>query len=533
MKNTIKLEQRPNAVGTLSGASNLRKAKIKYYISMFLVFTLLVTGCDKSTLDKTNTNQYTVDQYYANETELTAATNGIYSEFYGNCLWGRMMQYFSDCRADEHRAGGSQIETANAQLFDGSYDNGNYTITIVWKGLYRMVHRANAVIEYGPENTDNISADVLTQRVGEAKFLRAWAYYYLVVNWGKIPIYTKATDDAQPLSEESAVYELLESDLTEIINDLPVSYTTDIGRATKGAAQLLLARVYMHQGKYSDAKTVLEAIYNSTTYQLVDNYADNFMEETEYNKESIFEIGFAGTGGYGWGDDGNSTSARSTIMFQDYSPVGWRNCILSDKLLNDFESTYNGDTKDDPRLHETAYFTGDTYGLSSDPDTLTDAVQNGYSSTFHGQTIKASWKKYSPMYKLDPGSYYQSNINYRNMRFAEVIIKLAECENEIGTQQGAIDYLNKIRDRASVSMPHYPTSNYSCDSKDQVMRAIMHEESVEFSDEKLRVLDLARWRKNNKFSTLNPDPISYIVSDPSKAYLVLPSEETSANANIK
>ena len=254
-KITIKREQRPNLVETLPGSSNLRNAKIKYYISIFMVFAMLGTACDESLLDKTNPNQYTVDQYYADESQLTTATNGIYSEFYGAALWGRMMQYFSDCRADEHSAGGSQIETHNAQLFNGSYDSGNYTIQVVWRGLYRMIHRANAVIEYGPQIAD-IDASVLKQRVGEAKYLRAWAYYYLVVNWGEIPIYTetaKSSDDAQPLSEESAVYELLESDLTEVINDLPES-SSDLGRATKGAAQLLLARVYMHQGKYSDAK---------------------------------------------------------------------------------------------------------------------------------------------------------------------------------------------------------------------------------------------------------------------------------------
>lgn len=504
----------------------------KYYIPIFLIFIMLVTACDESLLDKSNPNQYTVDQYYEDASQLTAATNGIYSEFYGAALWGRMMQYFSDCRADEHSAGGGQIETHNAQLLNGSYDNGNYTIQVVWRGLYRIIHRANAVIEYGPKIVD-IDADLLKKRVGEAKFLRAWAYYYLVVNWGKIPVYTetaKTSDDAKPLSEESVVYELLESDLAAVINDLPVS-SSDLGRATKGAAQLLLARVYMHQGKYSDAKTVLEAIYSSQMYELVDNYADNFMEETEYNKESIFEISFAGSG-FAWGEDGDNTNTRSTIMFQDYSPVGWRNCILSNKLLNDFESPYYGDAKEDPRLRETAYFTGDTYGPSGSPIVLTDAIQNGYSSVFHGQTIKASWKKYSPMYKLDPGGYYQSNINYRNMRFAEVIIKLAECENEVGTQEKAIAYLNEIRDRASISMPHYPTGRYACNSKDEVMRAIMHEGSVEFSNEKLRALDLARWRKNSKFSTLNPDPISYIASDPGKTYLVLPLEETSTNTNI-
>ena len=220
-------------------------------------------------------------------------------------------------------------------------------------------------------------------------------------------------------------------------------------------------------------------------------------------------------------------------MFQDYSPVAWRNCIPSDKLLDEFERPFKGDAKEDPRLHETVYFSGDTFGPPSEPIVLTDAMQNGNTSTFNGNTVYASWKKYSPMYKLDPGGYYNSNINYRNMRYAEVLIKLAECENEVGTEANAVDYLNEIRQRASVSMPDYPTANYPCNNYDQVMRAIMHEETVEFSDEKLRVLDLARWRKNDKFSALNPDPVDYIANNPNKALLVYPNEETSRNVNIK
>ncbi|WP_163713615.1 RagB/SusD family nutrient uptake outer membrane protein [Mangrovibacterium lignilyticum] len=509
------------------------KIKIAYKTA-FLLTLFLAVSCDESILDQTNPNQFTVDQYYKDADQLTAATNGIYSEFYGAALWGRMMQYFCDGRADEHVPGGGQLETHNRQLLEGTYDNGNYTISVVWRGLYRIIHRANAVIQFGPQ-IEEIDAAVQKQRIAEAKFLRSWAYFYLVVNWGKIPVYTEIAQspgDAQPLSEESVVYQLLETDLTTIQSDLAWNYTgSDAGRASKGAAKLLLARVYMHQGKYSDARDVLEDIYQNGPYSLVANYSDNFMEETEYNDESIFEIGFAGTG-FTWSEDGNSSNARSNVMFQDYSPVAWRNCIPSDKLMDDFERPYKGDAKEDPRLHETVYFSGDTFGPAESPIVLTDEMQNGNSSQFNGTTVKASWKKYSPMYKLDPGGYYTSNINYRNMRYAEVLIKLAECENEIGTQAKAIDYLNEIRARASVDMPAYPTANYPCDSYDQVMRAIMHESYVEFSDEKLRELELARWRKNNKFSTLNPDPIDYIVSDPSKAYLVYPNEETTANTNI-
>lgn len=504
-----------------------------YKISFILVL-MLGTACDEDKLDQMNPNRFTSDSYYTNGDQLILATNAVYSQLLGADLWGRMMQYFSDMRADEHAAGGAQLEVHNAQLLSGSYSSSNYPINAAWRGMYRVIHRANAVIGNGPE-IEGMDEGLKKRLIAEAKFLRAYAYYYLNVNWGKVPIYTEVVespDGAKGPAEESELYTLLETDLAAIQNDLDWVYTgDDAGRVNKGAAKLLLARVLMHQGKYGEARTVLLDIYDNGPYILVPNYSDNFKEETEYNQESIFEIGFAGDG-FTWAEDANSTNLRKHVMFQDYSPIGWRNGIPSDKLLNDFEHTDLGDAKTDPRLGESVYFTGDTFGPPSDPITLTDAMQNGYASKFHGTTIKTSWKKYSPMYKVNPGDFYESAINYRNMRYAEVLIKLAECENEVNTYTDAIPYLNEIRARASVDMPPYPTANYPCDSYDEVMRAIMHESMVEFSNEKLRVLELARWRKNNKFSTVNPDPVEYIAKDGSKALLPYPNEETEANPNF-
>lgn len=506
---------------------------IQYKLT-FLLILFFTFACDESLLDQSNENQFTYESYFLDGRQLTAATNAVYAQFLGADLWGRMMQYFSDMRADEHAAGGAQLEVHNAQLLAGSYDDSNYPINAAWRGFYRIIHRANAVIQYGSEIED-IDEDLKKQRLAEAKFLRAYAYYYLTVNWGKVPVYTEVVtlvNEAKGPAEESEIYQLLEGDLAAIQDDLDWRYSgEDAGRVNKGAVKLLLARILMHQGKFSQAKTVLEDIYNNGPYDLVPDYSDNFQEETEYNDESIFEIGFLGQG-FNWAPDNNSTTNRGHVMFQDYSPVAWRNAIPSNKLLNDFEHPFNGDAKEDPRLGETVYFSGDAFGPPASPKVLTDAMQNGNSSQYHGETVKASWKKYSPMYKLDPGGYYVSGINYRNMRYAEVLIKLAECENEAGAQENAIAYLNEIRARESVDMPPYPTANYPCNSKDEVMRAIMHESLVEFSNEKLRVLELARWRKNNQFSALNPDPVGYIADNEDKALLPYPVEESSRNPNF-
>jgi len=507
-------------------------------ISILLSIVILsFYSCDTSILDQTNPNTYVHFNYIKDANGLTQATNAVYAQFLGSDLWGRNMQYISDCRADEHTIGAC-IEIANAELILGIYDNSNKTILSLWRGMYRLIFRSNAVIHYGSQLED-IDKNLQNQRIAEAKFLRAYAYYYLNVNFGTIPVYTEiieSPDAAKAPLEEPKLYAFLETELLGIQNHVDWLYTGDnAGRVNRGAVKLMLARVYMHQGKYSEAHEVLLDIYNNGPYKLVDNYYDNFMEETEYNEESIFEIGFAG-GWFSWDEDGNSVDQRSTLMFQEYSAVAWRNLIPTDKLLANFESIYNGDAKEDPRLHESVYFIGDTYGDPNNPDTLKNSYTSGNSSHFEDSVIKCSWKKYSPMYKLNPGGYYPSNINYRNMRFAEVLVKLAECENELENSDAArsrsMAYLNEIRQRPSVSLPNYSTANYPCNSYDEMMRAIMHESLVEFSNEKLRVLELARWRKNDKFTALNPDPIAYIAADPSKALLPYPSLEVISNPYI-
>lgn len=510
--------------------------KIKHIITALLAGTLILS-CDEDSLDQNTPNEILAENYFINAERLTTATDGIYANLLGNNLWGRMAQYFEDCRDDEHVAAGGQLEGNNRELLDGTYGSGNGTINPVWQGYYRTIHRSNAVIQYGPGIKD-IDAATMNQRLAEAKFFRSWAYYMLVAHWGKVPVYTevgKSLTDFKAPSEESEIYTLIETDLNDILTKkaLPAKYNdaTDNGRVTKGAVQLLLARVLMHEGKYADAKTVLHDIYISGTYKLMPEYHDNFRAETEYNDESIFEVSFSGHD-YGWSPDNNSKTQRGTIMFQDYNPTGWRNIMPSDKLLNEYERPYLGDPKEDPRMRETIIFTGDTYGT---PDTtvLRDKDQNGSSSTYNGATIKTGFYKYSPMYKLVPGGWYVSDINYRHMRYAEVLLKLAECENEVGTPANAIAYLNEIRDRASVLMEHYPTTRYPCNSKEQIYKAIMHEGMVEFANEHNRTLDLARWRKNGKFNETNPDPIGYIKSDPSKALLVYPSAETSVNPLVQ
>lgn len=503
------------------------KTIIAFCVCLFVTFS-----CSEDLLDKVNTNKQTTETYYKTIDEISSAVNGIYAVLQSNNLGGREWFFLHDLRSDEMATGGGHLETPRNQVLIGTHDAGNAVLTSVWTGSYRLILRANAVINLAPEA--EISETGLRDRlIAEAKFLRAWQYFQLYGFWGAVPVYeTFATsfEEAQPRASTEAVKSRIVTDLNDAIAVLPESYSgNDLGRASKIAAQALLAKVYMFDGQYAEAKPLLEAVIAAGEAAaggtaLMDDYYANFTEEDEYNKESIWEISYTANGNYNWDGDGNDFGANeSWIRSQEYSAVGWRNLVPSDNLLAEFEDG-------DPRLHFNFYFTGDEYGDPSAPLILTDGAQRGNSSVYKGVTQKVSWKKYSVMYKLDPGGYWDKiGINHRVLRYADMYLLMAEVENEIGSPAKAVEYLNKTRARPSVNMPLYPTAEYPTGSKDEIMAAIMHERIVELAGEEIRNFDILRWRKAGKFTE---DPISYF--QPNKYELLpIPLGELDANINIE
>lgn len=202
------------------------------------------------------------------------------------------------------------------------HDPSNSVMGAVWDALYQLIHRANTVISNGPNVTDNTA--VRDRCVGEAKFLRAWAYFELVSQWGGVPLSTTplaiASPDAyQPRSKEEDVYAFIIKDLQDAAAALPAQAGTDKGCATNAAAYALLGRVLMQKGDYAGAKTALLKV---TGYSLRPRYLDNFELETEFNNESIFEAVFddKGTNDFNWGGNGigdGSAAVQTTVRIME------------------------------------------------------------------------------------------------------------------------------------------------------------------------------------------------------------------------
>jgi len=538
------------------------------HIGVFLTAILLlvsVFSCDKE-LNKTDPNRLTLDAYFKTASELEKATNAVYANFHAPWIMGREWFFVHDTRSDEVASGGSQLEQPRAQMLAGTHDPSNAIMGWFWQALYTMIHRANTVIENGPNVTDNIS--LRDRCVAQAKFFRAWGYFELVSQWGPVPLYTatvKTPDAFQPRAKEDDIYALIVSDLTAAATVLPGRSGTEKGRVTAAAANVLLGRVLMQKGDYAGAKTALLKVPTSGPdgYRLRDRYLDNFEaglptpsgtakldESLEFNDESIFEAVFfdKGNNDFNWGSqisgDG-ATANQSTVRNQEYCPVAWRNLIPSNKYLDEFEKTTTGAVKTDPRYKFSVYectsragVPGDLYNNGQSILDSTDvqgpqSVVKNATATVTDDTIKVSWRKFMLLYREDKGvaGFHPSGNNQRLMRYAEVLLMLAECENELGNLAPAIAYLNQVRARPSVAMPPYPTPQFLCANKNQVTRAIMHERTVELGDEELKNIDIMRWRKKGYYPLIMPEPLSYFVANKHEL-LPIPQSEIDNNPKL-
>ena len=507
------------------------KSAISKYILAFILAGACIIACTKK-LDVLDQNNPTTESYFKTAAELQNGVNAIYSTLRAAEMVGREWFFTHDMRGGECASGGAQLEAPRAELLkQPSPAPSNSVMSNVWQGCYQMINRANLVLSKAPEISDDVA--LRDRLVGEAEFLRAWAYFELITQWGDVPLYTEppvSSTDFKGKSPATAIYDVVISDLTDAAQKLPDSYgSADNGRATKGAANSLLGRVQMQKGDYAAAKTALLQVYGK--YSLTDNYSWNFDGDAkndngvtistghEFNQESIFEVVYVdkGDNNFNWGYVGEgSTSPLSTVRNQEYG-ITWGNVIPSDRFLNEFEDN-------DPRYKFTIFEEGDDILTESPvgPKTLTANDMNIGTSTRKGVVLKRFFRKYN-IYDWVNSGFHPGGLNQRVIRYADVLLMLAECEAEVGTPTQAALYINEVRSRPSVNMPPVALA-----TKDDALKAVMHERSVELGAEEVSSFDVLRWRAKGYFPSLIPDRVPGQVS-----LLPIPASETSTNPLLK
>jgi hypothetical protein len=485
------------------------------FASIILFFHL--NSCDVDKLELVNPNEPTPETFFKTEAQVQQAVTAVYANLQTDGLYQRTLYYSMDFMAIE------QLNTTDPiyHIFlEYTFNANNIFIAEYWKRCYAGINRADFVINN--EGAINKIPEGLMSQVkkdkylGEARFLRALYYFLLVTRFGDIPLIIENPEGKTgwPRSPEALVWAQIETDLSFAAEKCLSKKIEEKGRATSGAAWALLGKAHLFQANESKDQADFIAARNAflivindhENYALENRYSNNFEEETEHGPESVFEVGFnpaLGTGDL-WSSDNGSGLNECTLRGVEYGCFNWYNAYPFRDLVEEFETVADNGVKNDPRLGYCIYQTGDLYNKGKDTVVLySDTLRYWEEGVLHNVIrFNYGWKKYQNYYKQKTESYY-SGINTRVIRLADVLLMMAEIENEIGNIPQAIDYLNQIRNRADVMMPNYGSSAmntiYPVSDKDHLRIAIEHERKIELCNEQVRINDLIRWRRLEAF----------------------------------
>jgi len=534
--------------------NNLKKILI-FVLNASLIFLI---GCNVDQLELNNPNQITPETFFKTETEVQQTVNAVYANLQTDGLYQHTLYYTMDFMAME------QINNSGSiyyQFMDYSFDASNYHIADYWKRCYTGINRANFVIN-NKEKINRISEGLMSEArkskyIGEAQFLRAFYYFLLVTRFGDIPLYTEIPEGrlGLPRTPKAEIWDQIEADLNSAAEKCLPKDLEEKGRATSGASWALLGKAHLFQANESNnevdyiaAKNAfLKVINDKLNYDLEDNYSDNFKEETEHGPESIFEVEFnpnLGTNDI-WSSDNGSGYNEGTFRAKEYGCFDWYGSYPFIDLVDEFETMADNGVKTDPRLGYCIYLPGDLYNNGSDTayfynDTLW--MWENDIRVVHEITYRYGWKKYQNYYK----KRYEdmaSGINFKVMRLADVLLMMAEVENELNNIPEAVGYLNQVRNRADVLMPNYGTpamdTVYPVTNQAQLRKAIEHERKIELCNEQLRINDLVRWHRLDDFIREEAMPKlpahrrMWLSFDPEKHYLwPIPQSEIDNNELI-
>lgn len=263
--------------------------KYTYIFSLFLLLGL--AGCEESLEVELPRNQLSSKTVYTSDPTAEAAVNGIYQSLVTNFYYNSVHTVLGQT-ADElvPRTGIANVYSSN-EIADT-----DGTINSSWGELYKTIYNANNVIE-GVTQSTTLNVVKSRQWIAEAKFLRAYAYFYLTNLWGDVPLVLTTNVDVSallPQSTQEAVYAQITLDLTDAVKDLPTDYANYKGkriRATKWAAESLLARVNLYLGKWTEAAAHATAVINETgTYKITTGLTTSNSPFVADNEESILQI---------------------------------------------------------------------------------------------------------------------------------------------------------------------------------------------------------------------------------------------------
>jgi hypothetical protein len=502
-----------------------------HLVPLAAVLTLTLAGCKDFLVEKPE-DFFTPDNFPSTEADLKIALGGIDNWYTG----GSNQAYF--IRGWPMITEVPSDQTIAQSNTDSRYEQDSFTLNPsnewlwrVWRQIYGAIEQSNLLIERIPQMS--VPQDVKDRYLGAAKFHRALNHFNAVRVWGSVPLMTTAVRDFTTTAEVTRapipeIYAAIAADLEDAAKLLPIKWpdsaTPDDGRPARGAANAMLADVYMNmsgdivkQNKWADAARAAKAVIDSRAYSLVPNFADLWLIKNKNGPEHIYSIQFQGL-------------VRNLFTSQSRpSGIGAESGINYWYTTADFMDTFSDlDARKQPTFLTQVTVGARTYYYDKQSTGGTGAPTNPFGDK---KSRGAGFERYMPYY----GKFYDANgsiannngrtdLNWPVYRYAEVLLFFAEAENEAnGPTAAAYDAINQVRARAKLP----PLSGLD---QAQFRNAVRQERSWELAFESKRLFDVKRWGLFH--SVLSLDRVAKIGVKAHHVFLPIPQREVDLNPGL-
>jgi len=433
-------------------------------LALLIAILVFAISCQKDFLD-VSPAQETPEVALSDPDAAPQLVNAVYNVFLGFNMSSFPWFGVADIASDDSVKGSDAGDAGTYQqnLEEYTFTTTDAAFRLLWENHYQGIARANRAIILLPDV--DIEEDLRNRLVGEARYLRGLLYFRMLQLFGGVPLIDfipdpNSEDDinrAYQRASAEEVYAFIEADLNFAVDNLPLKSgyaPNDLGRATKGAAQTLLAKVSLYQEKWQPAFDLTEAVINSGEYSLEPNYEDIWKQITENGMESIFELQGRGETPNPLGVDGY----YATQGARGQGGWGWGFNSPSEDLVNAFE-------EDDTRKDGTIIFRGETL----------------YDGRFVPETVTNPYYNQKAYVDIDLENAGGDEKNVRLLRYSEALLINAEAAFRLGMTGVAEDRLNQVRERAKLD----PKTGIS-------IMDIWEERRLELAMEQDRMFDLRR-----------------------------------------
>jgi starch-binding outer membrane protein, SusD/RagB family len=449
---------------------------------IMLAVIFFIAGCKKNFLDRQPLGQYTTGNYPY------PGGAGPYDQYifaaYANLrdynVSGFPYVGAISIRSDDADKGSTPADNPEQkQMDDFPVTPTNSLVNALWTGYYAAITNCNVILHQVAIDSSNTLESTKMLAMAEARFLRGYYYFMMVRFFGNVPIVDTVLANVSasnlPQSTPSQVYAFIEKDLQFAAMNLPLTWDANfVGRATSGAANGLLAKMYLYEKNWQMAMNTAGIVINSGVYNLNTPYDKIFTEDGENSSGSVFEIQCYSDANHKTDSYGCQYAEGQGVRGAGIYDLGWGFNVPSTQLEAAYDSL-------DPRKGSTILYTP-----SPKP--------TRYGEVFPAETNpRYNMKVYTnPAMRKAVGNQHGYWVNIRVLRYSDILLMYAEAANQLGQTDSALSKLEMVRARArngnNAILPQITTRDQS-----ELRDAIRHERRIELAMEGERFFDIVRW----------------------------------------